>query len=39
VISALDIQVLYQPEQDQATIWATLTDTTPAIVVFPGARA
>jgi site-specific DNA recombinase len=32
LISALDIQILYRPEQDQATIWATLTDTTPATI-------
>jgi len=30
LLDALDIQVLYRPEQHQATIWATLTDTTPA---------
>jgi hypothetical protein len=29
LINALDTQVLYRPEQDQATIWATLTNTTP----------
>jgi hypothetical protein len=29
LLDALDIQVLYRPEQHQATIWATLTDTTP----------
>jgi hypothetical protein len=32
LINALDIQILYRPEQDQATIWATLTDTTPATI-------
>ena len=31
LIDALDIQILYRPEQHQATIWATLTDTTPSI--------
>ncbi len=31
-ISALDIQILYRPEQQQTTIWATLTDTTPATI-------
>jgi len=31
-INALDIQILYRPEQHQATIWATLTDTTPATI-------
>ena len=29
LLTALDLQVLYRPEQGQATIWATLTDTTP----------
>jgi len=28
-LTALDLQVLYRPEQAQATIWATLTDTSP----------
>jgi hypothetical protein len=28
---ALDIQILYRPGQDQATIWAILTDTTPPL--------
>jgi hypothetical protein len=32
LIGALDIQVLYRPEQHQATVWATLTDTTPATI-------
>ena len=32
LINALDIQILYRPEQHQATIWATLTDTTPATI-------
>jgi hypothetical protein len=32
LLNALDIQVLYRPEQHQATIWATLTDTTPATI-------
>ena len=32
LIGALDIQILYRPEQDQATIWATVTDTTPATI-------
>ena len=32
LIGALDIQALYRPEQDQATIWAILTDTTPATI-------
>jgi hypothetical protein len=32
LINALDIQVLYRPEQHQATVWATLTDTTPATI-------
>jgi DNA invertase Pin-like site-specific DNA recombinase len=32
LLDALDIQVLYRPEQQQATIWATLTDTTPATI-------
>ena len=32
LLNALDIQVLYRPEQEQATIWATLTDTTPATI-------
>ena len=32
LINALDIQILYRPEQGQATIWATLTDTTPATI-------
>jgi hypothetical protein len=32
LINALDIQILYRPEQDQATIWATPTDTTPATI-------
>jgi hypothetical protein len=32
LLDALDIQVLYRPEQQQATIWATLTDTTPAAI-------
>jgi len=31
-INALDIQILYRPEQHQATVWATLTDTTPATI-------
>jgi hypothetical protein len=29
LLTALNLQVLYRPEQGQATIWATLTDTTP----------
>jgi hypothetical protein len=32
LIDALDIQILYRPEQQQTTIWATLTDTTPATI-------
>ena len=32
LINALDIQVLSRPEQHQATVWATLTDTTPAAI-------
>jgi hypothetical protein len=32
LLAALDLQVLYRPEQDQATIWATLTDTTPQTI-------
>ena len=32
LLNALDIQVLYRPEQHQATSWATLTDTTPATI-------
>jgi hypothetical protein len=32
LINALDIQILYRPEQHQATVWATLTDTTPATI-------
>lgn len=32
LLTALDIQVLYRPEQQQATIWATFTDTTPATI-------
>ena len=32
LINALDIPILYRPEQGQATIWATLTDTTPATI-------
>jgi hypothetical protein len=32
LLTALDLQVLYRPEQGQATIWATLTDTTPQTV-------
>jgi hypothetical protein len=32
LLGALDIQVLYRPEQGQATIWATLTGTTPATI-------
>jgi hypothetical protein len=32
LLDALDIQVLYRPEQQQATIWATLTDTTPRTI-------
>jgi site-specific DNA recombinase len=32
LLTALDLQVLYRPEQDQATIWATLTDTTPQTI-------
>jgi hypothetical protein len=32
LIGALDIQILYRPEQQQTTVWATLTDTTPATI-------
>jgi len=32
LLTALDLQVLYRPEQGQATIWATLTDTTPQTI-------
>jgi hypothetical protein len=32
LLNALDIQILYRPEQHQATICATLTDTTPATI-------
>jgi hypothetical protein len=32
LLTALDIQVLYRPEQVQASIWATLTDTTPQAI-------
>ena len=32
LLNALDIQVLYRPEQHQATFLATLTDTTPATI-------
>jgi hypothetical protein len=32
LLDALDIQVLYRPEQHQATIYATLTGTTPATI-------
>jgi len=38
LIDALDIQILYRPEQHQATIWATLTDTTPATITAPAWR-
>ena len=33
LINALDIQILYRPEQSQATICATLTDTTPTTII------
>jgi hypothetical protein len=32
LIDALYIQILYRPEQQQTTIWATLTDTTPTTI-------
>jgi hypothetical protein len=33
LLDALDIQVLCRPEQHKATIWVTLTDTTPATII------
>jgi hypothetical protein len=39
LLDALDIQVLYRPEQDQATIWATLTDTITALLADPRVTA
>jgi hypothetical protein len=32
LINALDIQILYRHEQHQATVWGTLTDTTPTTI-------
>ena len=36
--TALDIQILYRPDQNQMTIWVTITDATPQAIQQPPRR-